>query len=448
MTPMLTQVTEAGCSTTDTPVASPRQAPASTDSGHLTALDGIRGLAILLVFLYDCLRPAGGGPINFVVRRICTAGWIGVDLFFVLSGFLITGILLDTAGRRGYFSSFFLRRSVRIFPLYYLALAVTFIGLPWYCRATGAAPELQQGLATLSADQWWYWTYLQNWLFAFRQSWPEPQYLKHFWSLAIEEQFYLVWPFVVGLAPRRWMAPLCLGLIGTALAARTGLYLNGFHWVTTFAPTICRLDGLAMGALAATLLRDPVWRTRLVRWSPWCLAIALPGMFLLDKVWPVLVNDRIGTHTIGHTLFAVVFASLIVTTATRRPDQWLSRGLSIHPLTLLGKLSYGLYVVHRPIHKFVETLDAGWIPESLRGYAVFAATLSLSLAAAALSWVCIERPLLSLKRYFPRPDEVRDSVKTSPENAAGSILEPASSDYDSTVTHKTIERPTREKCLN
>ena len=140
--------------TVETP--SPSLPASQRPAEHLPALDGIRGLAILLVFLYDCLRPAEGGAVNYVVRRICTAGWIGVDLFFVLSGFLITGILLDTAGRRGYFSSFFLRRSVRIFPLYYLALAVTFIGLPWFCQATGRAPELQEGLKTLAADQVWY----------------------------------------------------------------------------------------------------------------------------------------------------------------------------------------------------------------------------------------------------------------------------------------------------
>ena len=414
-----------------------------TDGGHLTALDGVRGLAILLVFLYDCLRPAGGGPINYVVRRVCTAGWIGVDLFFVLSGFLITGILLDTAGRRGYFSSFFLRRSVRIFPLYYLALAITFIGLPWYCRATGAAPELEQGLARLSADQWWYWTYLQNWLFAFRQSWPEPQYLKHFWSLAIEEQFYLVWPFVVALTPRRWMAPLCFGLIGTALAARTALYLNGFHWVTTFAPTVCRLDGLAMGGLAATLLRDPAWRMRLSRGAPWFFAMALPGLFVLDKVWPVLVNDRIGTHTIGHTLFAAIFAALIVTAATSRPQQLLSRALSIRPLTLLGQLSYGLYVLHRPVHRYVESIDLGSVPDSLRSYAAFAMTLGLSLGVASLSWVLVERPILSLKRFFPRPDQLprkaRDEVNPQ------SVQEPSFEDYHPVASNRATERV---ECLN
>lgn len=413
---------------------------------HLPALDGIRGLAILLVFLYDCLRPAEGGVVNYVVRRVCTAGWIGVDLFFVLSGFLITGILLDTAGRRGYFSSFLLRRSVRIFPLYYLALAVTFVGLPWFCQMTGRAPELQEGLKTLATDQVWYWTYLQNWLFAFRQSWPEPQYLKHFWSLAIEEQFYLVWPFVVALTPRRWMGTVCLSLIAVALGTRTYLYLNGFPWVTTFVPTVCRLDGLAMGGLAALLIRDPVWRARLARWTPALALVSFFGLFALDKVWPVLVNDRIGTHTIGHTLYAVMFAAFIVATATRTAGTWLPRLLSWRGLTLLGQLSYGLYVIHRPVHRFVESFDASVLPESIRGYALFAATLGLSLAIAWLSWVCIERPILSLKRYFPRPDQI--PARTPEPVSTGSVQEPSRTGYDPVVPSRTTDRGEPLECLN
>ncbi|AMV21451.1 acyltransferase family protein [Planctomyces sp. SH-PL14] len=398
-------------------------------AGHVRALDGVRGLAILLVFLYDCLRPEAGGPINYVIRRICTAGWIGVDLFFVLSGFLITGILLDSKGRPGYFSSFFLRRSVRIFPLYYIALAFTFVVLPMWCRWSGGHPELESKLAALSADQVWYWTYLQNWLFAFRQSWPEPDYLKHFWSLAIEEQFYLVWPFVVAAVSLRSMPALCLAMIGTSVAVRTGLYLNGYHWVTTFAPTICRLDGLAMGALAATLLRTDSWRDRVTRWSPPIAAASLVGLFAVDKVWPVLANDHVGTHTIGHTFFAVVFASFIVTARTSGERSWLARGLSNSFLVLLGQLSYGLYVFHRPIHKFVLGWNLDGLPAGLRSYAEFAATLGLSLLVAGLSWILIEKPMLRLKRYFPRPDETRDSSNPPPAPEAESVQPTPDPDY-------------------
>ncbi len=163
----------------------------STASDHRPALDGVRGIAILVVFLYDCLKLPSGGIVNLLGRKLSSAGWTGVDLFFVLSGFLITGILLDSRGQPGYFRSFFARRSLRIFPLYFTALWVTFVGVPWLAHFWSPAAPVAQRVAVLSQDQVWFWTYMQNWMFAFRGIWPDVNYLNHFWSLAVEEQFYL-----------------------------------------------------------------------------------------------------------------------------------------------------------------------------------------------------------------------------------------------------------------
>ena len=172
-------------------------------------------------------------------------GWAGVDLFFVLSGFLITGILVDQVGAPGWWTGFLLRRALRIFPLYYLALAL--FGL--------------LGPALGFIDPWtfgrwgfWYWTYLGNWAYAARQVIPP---LSHFWSLGVEEQFYLLWPLVVLAARRRRLAALTAGLVVISPALRAWI-VQGSGWPvgSAFRVTLGRLDGLAMGALLAVAFRD------------------------------------------------------------------------------------------------------------------------------------------------------------------------------------------------
>ncbi len=145
--------------------------------GHVNALDGLRGIAIILVLFFHCSR------FEFLpVRAISAFGWTGVDLFFVLSGFLITGILIDTKGKEGFYKNFFMKRVLRIFPLYYLTLCIFFIPSFFFHF------ELTEYYIT---HQIYFWTYTQNLLFAF-DGWPEnARFLNHFWSLAIEEQFYI-----------------------------------------------------------------------------------------------------------------------------------------------------------------------------------------------------------------------------------------------------------------
>ncbi|MEW4528926.1 acyltransferase [Maioricimonas sp. JC845] len=391
-------------------------------SRHCPPLDGVRGLAILIVFAYDCLKiPNDGNPISLGVRWLSTAGWSGVDLFFVLSGFLITGILLDTRGRDGYLSSFYLRRAVRILPLYYVTLFVVFGIMPPVLEALHASASVQQSYAQLSADQLWFWCYLQNWMVALRQAWPDNNVLNHFWSLAVEEQFYLVWPFVVMWLSRRQLAWTCLTACLFALAARIGLLWWGVAPLTTYVSTLTRLDSLCAGALLAIGIRN-------ARIYPWIARAALPvtvGMAVavaaLDAVWPVLRYETTGMHMVGHTLLAILFAGLIGTAATVRPDHVLARSLTIRPLTKLGLYSYAIYVLHRPVYRMVQSFDWSWLLPTVRGYTVFGVSLALSVLAAAVSWIVLERPMLSLKRYFPRPGEesaTGDEVDRQPAGAA------------------------------
>jgi peptidoglycan/LPS O-acetylase OafA/YrhL len=184
---------------------------------RIPALDGIRGIAILCVMLYHFTFYGGIEPtliVDKVYYHTALVGWFGVDLFFVLSGFLITGILYDTASAPQYFRNFYARRVLRIFPLYYGTLAVFFFLIPLVIDISDTFEELLR-------DQLWYWSYLVNVQIAL-EYWPSFFALGHFWSLAVEEQFYLVWPLVVFFLKRRSLIAICVVCIVGAFLVRVG----------------------------------------------------------------------------------------------------------------------------------------------------------------------------------------------------------------------------------
>src|SRR2546425_904777 len=194
----------------------PEDAQARGD--RVPVLDGLRGLAIILVFLAHAIREPlqpGTASIDVALRAIAYTGWIGVDLFFVLSGFLISGILLDTRGQPRWWPNFIVRRALRIFPLYYGALTVLFVFLPWLVRWSN--PDF----VTLQANQRWYWTYTVNLLAALTDGRGTPLYTSHLWSLSIEEQFYLIWPFFVWVCrPRTLLRVAARGVLANAGSTR------------------------------------------------------------------------------------------------------------------------------------------------------------------------------------------------------------------------------------
>src|SRR5579863_9160491 len=230
--------------------------PAAADR-HVRAYDGLRGIAIVLVLLRHLGEDLPARRLGGVVDAALNAGWLGVDVFFVLSGFLITGILLDARGdeaqpSEGYFLRFYARRALRIFPLYYLFLAVTiFI----------ARPPMPHGT-------WWYWSYTSNVLIA-RHGWPEGLWeTGHLWSLAVEEQFYLVWPAIIAWTPRRRLPVLCVAIIVGAIAVRIALIHQGAA-LGAYVLTPARADTLAVGAALAIALRSgPRVKDAIVRAAP------------------------------------------------------------------------------------------------------------------------------------------------------------------------------------
>jgi peptidoglycan/LPS O-acetylase OafA/YrhL len=208
--------------------------------GHIPSLDGVRGVAILLVLLFhfkDYL--IGPEMLQGALGLAGYLGWAGVDLFFVLSGFLITRILLAARSNEGYFSSFYTRRFFRIFPLYYAVLFLIFLG-PWSVIA-GVLPPV--------SDHVWYWTYLSNWSIMLKSA--NPQGVGHFWSLAVEEQFYMAWPLLVW-----WLDGRALFRVTVALCAAAPLWrivLISKHWDPEwiYRNTFSRMDTLLVGAAVA-----------------------------------------------------------------------------------------------------------------------------------------------------------------------------------------------------
>ena len=227
-------------------------------SPHYPALDGLRGVAILAVFFSHF----GGGhkSTNFVIRtwsHIADAGWMGVDLFFVLSGFLITGILLDTANREDKVRNFYARRALRIFPLFYgvlfgFLLLTPVLHLQW------------------RAGHLLYFFYLSNMIPVLAPGLPAPGTgvsLVHFWSLAVEEQFYLLWPFVVWVAKDRTvLLRICLAIMVSALVLRIVLLSFGVDPLIVYALLFTRADSLICGSALAILVRQPAGKSLPVRW--------------------------------------------------------------------------------------------------------------------------------------------------------------------------------------
>jgi len=402
--------------------------PASAEaSAHQPALDGIRGCAVLLVLAYDCLKLApSSSPLTYLVRRIAASGWIGVDLFFVLSGFLITRILLQTRRQPGYWKNFLARRALRIFPLYYATLVMVFFILPGVLAFFPGESGLESTLQETKKDQLWYWCYAQNWLFALRQSWPAGGLLKHFWSLAIEEQFYLVWPLAVAWCSRRQLGWLCLSLATLSVCLRTSLLSAGMPSVVGFVMTLTRLDGLCLGAGMAVLLTSlelPIW---LRRSGPWLAA----GMLLLlgasDLIWGITRSEWFAAYSIGHTLTAITFAAVIGAAATAAPESWLTRVLSLRLLLTMGKYSYAVYVFHRFVYQGVLQLPWDSIPPAIRGWGIFLTTCTGCWVAAQVSWIILERPCLSFKKYFPsaQPAAIAGAASRSATRPASQAAEP------------------------
>jgi peptidoglycan/LPS O-acetylase OafA/YrhL len=366
-----------------------RHAEASRHGGasHLPALDGIRGVAIVLVLCAHGARflPHPERPLVHVAVVLLNLGWCGVQLFFVLSGFLITRLLIvrkDRMSRSRVFTDFYARRALRIFPLYYVALGLVFL-----IRGLGGVR-----LGPPASGAWWYLLYAQNW---YNAAGRIPEAVGHFWSLAIEEQFYIVWPFVVIGCARRSLARACVGMVtGVVLVRLVAAY--GFHasaiWL--YHSTATQLDGLAMGALLAAVASEGG-----IERSARAAGIAV-GAGLLAVGALVLVSRSSAVFGATTTPFAVA-ASLafsltfmgVLLHVVAWPESRTAAALRMSPLRAAGRISYGLYIVHYPISWALAHPAFSAVPRTL----ALVLYVALSIGAALVSWRVVERPFIQLK---------------------------------------------------
>lgn len=381
---------------------------------YIPVLDGLRGVAMLLVFLYHAisvpLEEALKPPTvlaDEIVRVMTHVGWTGVDLFFVLSGFLITGILLDTKDQPRWWLNYISRRALRIFPLYFGVLTMLFVILPRLV-SWSAVPNF----AELQARQGWYWTYSVNLLLAFSHG-SRMLRTGHFWSLSVEEQFYLVWPLIVWIcSPRTLLRVAALAMVG-GLAFRLGLTLhdpvNAGFLIFFLAPG--RIDGLMIGAALAVVARSPGGLARLKGVAPWMLGatvLAVGGLVLLKRGFD-LQGALVGVVTVS--VFALGYGALLVRALTAPPSSPLVRALGSTWLRTGGKISYGFYVFHWPVLGVIQ----GQTPFFAHGVAllggsrlpsvllVAAIGMALSYGLAWISYHYYEKRFLELKRFFEHP---------------------------------------------
>lgn len=312
---------------------------------HIPALDGIRGVAIILVLLVHFIPPVAmqWRPAEWFMKIFSTGGWIGVDLFFVLSGFLITGILLKTKSQPDYFRNFYVRRTLRIAPVYFLALFILFGLLPFII----STPRF----SILQENQLYFWLYATNiGLFTTGRGAMDSDIAAPaiYWSLAVEEHFYLVWPAVVFLCSIRTIKNVCLSLIAISIVIRIiAVLLSDGEKSMFFYLTPCKMDGLAAGSLVATVLHEKGMAALQAMIKPAIVTAALlcavlVAYFLYMKgLWA----GHWFTLTIGLPALVAIFSSVLIV-AVAAPSSLLSRMLSSRPLTFFGKYSYGMYVIH------------------------------------------------------------------------------------------------------
>jgi peptidoglycan/LPS O-acetylase OafA/YrhL len=398
------------------PDAAARERPA-LDVAHVPALDGVRGLAIALVLGHHAVEGVPLADLPWVARISAAAislGWVGVDLFFALSGFLITRILLESKGAPRYFASFYGRRALRIWPLYLATLAV----LTVVALAFRGDPESTRFLAAWP----WYWTHTLNLLLARAGDWVAASGTGHFWSLAVEEQFYLVWPLVIALLPLRAVAPTCAALAIGGAALRTALLMAGVSQVSVFVLPVTHVEPLALGGLIAASLPGPlvapnglagaVERAAMRLGSTrraWWIAGALATTAILLALTAAAHSPLAPLLNIGLPLVALGSAAVVAAAAVAEPHTAVGRGLGgparvSRALRWLGVVSYGLYVLHYPIFHVADVLAAraGLDDSGPSMLAARALALAASLVAAWASWHLWEKRWLALKRYVPR----------------------------------------------
>jgi len=357
------------------PKSLPRIVPST-----IPELDGLRGLAILLVIVCHTQWTRSS-----TVDQILLTGRIGVDLFFVLSGFLITRILFAAKEREHAFRNFYARRILRIWPLYFLYLAVVFVGLRWILPGW--------------VRPWPFFLFVQNSVY---RSYVGPL-LQPTWSLAVEEQFYLLWPLVVlKRSPRTalWVCAVCLG-ISPVIRLAASFLTTGFFLEFN---TLVRLDSIALGCFIASLLTMRSISTH--AWRRIGLGMALAGTAgTTICILPSFTDTRLG-YAFGYSFIALLFGGILLLALGSSPQGSFRRVLRGTWLRYCGRISFALYLFNFGIITMfrgnhpLALLSRLKLPPPELDVLINLLAYGAMFIAATMSWYLLESPILRLKRLF------------------------------------------------
>jgi peptidoglycan/LPS O-acetylase OafA/YrhL len=367
-------------------------------TARVSELDGLRGLAILAVMAFHFLY----FPLSFgydfgvarglgVVRALLLSCWLGVDVFFVLSGFLLTKTMFTGQSGSRFWRDLYVRRLLRLFPLYFLLLALW----SWW-SALLPAPLTQSAVPGYGP---WLWLFSSNIPLAVYGADALPKPLEHLWAPALGLQFYLLWPLICRRLNRSQLLRTCLGCILLCPMLRAILYWTDFE-TAALVSLPARLDAFAWGAILV-LLPEQVrtWRR---------MAVLIGGAWMLVLLWALrgLRPEDPETLIFGLSLAAMLIAAALSWLPPLSPNGGWSRLLRLRPLTGLGKYSYGLYLIHQPLGIWLlasgilfDTLPGGWRESTFLhlGYFLLVPLVG-ALCLAVASWYLWERPFRQLQR--------------------------------------------------
>lgn len=345
---------------------------------HIPALDGLRGIAILLVLFYHFLRFNPITPEQEFIKKISEMGYMGVDLFFVLSGFLISGILFTIIENGHGLKLFYIRRVLRIFPAYFFLLAILFFIVPIFISEIPYKESVE--------NSYIFWLYFSNFYIGINGFNSAP-FLTHTWSLAVEEQFYLFFPFILPFFKKNWH---WIAFIALIVICRYFFWIQGMKTMN-YVGIINRMDSFVIGSFFQLLFR----RRSVIPSPKILLLIILSFWILIGLSSSGFKPSSFIMQTIGFSFNSIFFGYIIYLCSLND-----YKFLKSKYLIFFGKYSYGIYLVHVPVLKFIEFFFFDEITFGLDLVKFFLLSFIFSVSLALISWFFVEKPFLGLKKYF------------------------------------------------
>lgn len=381
---------------------------------YIPELDCIRAIGISLVLLIH-LWPHALFPAIF---RVTQMGWMAMDAFFVLSGFLITGILVDTRSRADYFRNYYARRALRIFPLYYCTLLAAIAVLQF-----SHGPDYSSFTRHWGSPAWFVF-YIGNFKIAYLGRYPPARTLSGLWSLQIEEQFYLLLPWAVRFLQREQLSRMLWSFVFLSPLLRLVVFWwNPANRVAQFVLLPCHMEGLALGALIAIRFRSGPWKISKARLT--ILVIGLISIICLSPLVEPSLTDNYSpfNRLVGYSLSSWACACIVMWLIAFRGSRY-TRLLRSAPVRYLATTSYGIYLLHPLVLHFVSESGRFGLHLPYGSLSTCLATIGLSTIGASVSWYTLERPIARLKEWlFPSRLAARAEI-VAPAASEGLVSSP------------------------